>query len=79
MSQGQTFVYVPRRGLCSLCFPGRSWCPPIHTSGMQTAAFLTLHEALVRSPLLLWDKYIPQIQVAAGIKILKSSKLHIVF
>lgn len=35
---------------------------------MQTAAFLALYEALVRSPLLLRDKCIPQIQVAAGIK-----------
>lgn len=35
---------------------------------MQAAAFLTLYEALVHSPLLLRDKYIPQIQVAAGIK-----------
>lgn len=34
---------------------------------MQTVAFLTLYEALMRSPLLLRDKYIPQIQVAAGI------------
>lgn len=41
---------------------------------MQTVAFLTLYEALMHPPLLLRDKYIPLIQVAAGI--LKKQNSH---